>query len=550
MHIQKFLLASASALVLAACSDDSDAPSSQSSKEAARTSAGSPLDSNYRLKDGEPVDIDQLLALMPAASRPSYGEAEFDASLGATVVTDLRFSDADDGEAVIVERAEFYGVDLDAIERIKLAEADADGFEQVFDKVRFLNVRSEGFEDDDAEMTLSIDGVEFDSLEIKKSGIKDGDNPAHFFDAFNLAGFYAKNFSMTTTSEEVPSVKFSAPDLRLVGVGGGKLNAMIATDLAYEINQTEESIEQMRSAMGPSADIIFNGPLRGFIAPDSQSVKLKTFEWRDIDFSGLLEWGLKDERPPLSEDNLINLGEMSMTDAESFVGGKRAALIKEATISSFDFTWFVPSNFRADFKGAQYDYTAYIPDGEDEALAVLKEHGLDKVTGDGFTEWNWDSKSGKATLEQVSNAKGLADFTLDFSLSGLELDEVADAIENGENNALASLGKFDRFSMTLDDEKALDAIFAIAAIEMGGTGDDLRQQVPAMIRLTGLQAAQINPRISDYVNAAADFVAKGGSLTIAAQPEEPLAFGALQATGTTSPQTLPDVLNLTITHEE
>jgi len=70
-----------------------------------------------------------------------------------------------------------------------------------------------------------------------------------------------------------------------------------------------------------------------------------------------------------------------------------------------------------------------------------------------------------------------------------------------------------------------------------------------MIRLSGAQAAQMNPRITDYVNALAEFVAKGGMLEIAAAPEEPVAFTTLQSTGMTAPQTMPDVLDLTVTHK-
>ena len=66
----------------------------------------------------------KALALMPEDERPSYDTARFDESLGATVVENLRFADADDGEAVVVSRAEFYGVDMDAIERIRGADAD------------------------------------------------------------------------------------------------------------------------------------------------------------------------------------------------------------------------------------------------------------------------------------------------------------------------------------------------------------------------------------------------------------------------------------------
>ena len=122
-------------------------------------------------------------------------------------------------------------------------------------------------------------------------------------------------------------------------------------------------------------------------------------------------------------------------------------------------------------------------------------------------------------------------------------------MEEGESDTVLSKGALKNFSFKVEDEKALDAIFALAALQMGGSGEDLRMSVPAMIRLSGAQAAQMNPRISGYVNALAEFVAKGGTLEVAAAPKEPVAFSTLQATGMTAPQTMPDVLNLTVSHQ-
>ena len=36
---------------------------------------------------------------------------------------------------------------------------------------------------------------------------------------------------------------------------------------------------------------------------------------------------------------------------------------------------------------------------------------------------------------------------------------------------------------------------------MGGSGEDLRVSAPGLIRLSGVQAAQMNPRISSYIDA-------------------------------------------------
>ena len=374
MRFSKFVLAATAALALAACGKKesaNEAPQTAASAKAEKSGSASPLDASFKLKNAEAIDIDQLFALMPADSRPTYESAEFDKSLGATVVTNLRFSDADDGEGMNVARAEFYGVDLAAIDRIKAStntELDAP-FETIFEKVRLFDVSTEGFGEDEGKLTIG--GVEIDRLELRESGFDGdgkGEDGARAMNATKLAGLYFKDISMIAESEETPSVSFNAPDLRLVGLGGGKISAVIANDLEYNMVQTEASIAAMRAAMGPQAAFLLTGPLSGVIAPNNQNTKLKTFEWRNIDASGLMDWGLKGEEPPMTETDLIDLGTIKATEMETFINDKRAAYMKEATVSAMEFTWMIPSKFRADTKEAIYDFTAYVPDTEEAAF--------------------------------------------------------------------------------------------------------------------------------------------------------------------------------------
>ncbi len=558
MKLSNVLLAGVAALALVSCGKKdkaADGPQSETSAQAAKAQAGSPLDAKFSLKDAEPVDVDAFLALFPDDSRPTYETAAFDKSLGATVVQNLRFADADDGEAVTVARAEFFGLDLDALERVRSAEgvgADAP-FETIFDKVRLHDVASEVVDEGDESVTLTIGGVEFDKLQLRQGGVDGdgaGDEGARFFNAVNLAGIYFKDFSVATDAPGSPGVVMNAPDLRFVGIGGGKLGAMIANNLQYEVAQSPESLAAMSAAMGPQAAVFLSGPLAGFIAPEQQQVKMKSLEWRNIDFSGLLAWGLKGEAPPMTETKLINLGTMKAAEMQTFINGKRAATVAEATMSAGEFTWLAPSNLRFDSKGVVYDFTAYVPATEEAALKALKDHGLDNVKGAGGAAWVWNSKSGAADFNYTATMEKVADINAAFGFSNLKLAEMAAAIEDGETDAVLNQGALKNFSLEVKDEKALDAIFALAALQMGGTGADLRQSAPAMIRLTGAQAAQMNPRIAGYVNAVADFISKGGSLNIAAAPAEPVAFTALQATSEAAPQTLPDVIDLKVTHKQ
>ncbi|MEO1136736.1 MAG: hypothetical protein AAFW68_09010, partial [Pseudomonadota bacterium] len=295
--------------------------------------------------------------------------------------------------------------------------------------------------------------------------------------------------------------------------------------------------------------MLLTGPLAGFFAPESQRVVVEALAWRNIDFSGLLAWGLKDEEPPVSEARLIDLGTMQATGMETYVNGKRAVTVAETSMTAGEFTWLMPSNLQFDSKGAVYDFTAYVPETEEAALTVLQERGLDNVKGDGSAAWVWNAETGVVDLDYVANMEKFASFNADVGFTGVKLDDIETAMNDGGAAGLLSNGAFRNFSLTLDDEEALDAVFALAALQMGGTGEDLRASVPAMIRLMGAQAAQMNPRMTDYINAMAEFVSEGGSLRISAEPAEPVSFSALQANSATAPQTLPDVVNLTVTHK-
>ena len=412
------LLAGFAALALISCGqkDKAEGPQSETSAKAAKVNAGSPLDVEFRLKNATAIDVDALLALIADKSPPTYESTSFDEKLGATIVSNLRFADGNDGEAVLVERAEFYGVDMEAIERVKSAQdveqnAESDGapdplqqfttgnlaeangpFEMVAKKVRFLNVSTEGFENDPAETEITIGGIEIDQLEIRQGGLRPyglSNLPAGMVNTVNLAGVYFKDISVNAAGEETAALSFSAPDLRFVGIGGGKLNTIIANDFEYKMSQTDQSLAAMYEAMGPQVGMILGGPLRAFIAPENQRVTMESLVWRDIDLSGVLAFALRDEEPPLTADALIDLGTLEAANMETFIAGRRAAVVDETTISAAEFTWLVPSKFRTDSKGAVYDFSAYVPESEEELLSIIKEHGLDNVKGDGYMEWVW-----------------------------------------------------------------------------------------------------------------------------------------------------------------
>jgi hypothetical protein len=294
--------------------------------------------------------------------------------------------------------------------------------------------------------------------------------------------------------------------------------------------------------------MFMSGPLQAFVSPDNQLTKIKSLEWGGVDCSGLMSYALKDEKPPLTAKNLINLGSLRAEAIETSISGKRAQSIGEVSFPAMEFTWLIPSKVRGSSKNEVHDFSAYLPASEAEAIAILKKHGLNNVKSSSDAAIDWDSEKGGAGLKSNFDSTGLADTTLSVELAGLELEKINAAMAAGEKDAVLTQGQFKGFGLKIADEKLLDALFELSALQSGQTAADMRAQAPAMVRLMGVQLTQTNPKYGPIVDAIANFLADGGTLEISAKPPAPVPFTTIMAAGQSGPDTLPELLGLTATH--
>ena len=550
MTMRHFLLAGAAAMALGACGgEDGGAEGGAASNTSTKSvvSGGSPISKPFSLKNASELDVDALFALAPADARPTYQSVFFDEKLGATVVTGLQFTE-EDGGTITIEKAELYGVDVDAIQRINAAEPAVDApFETVFEKVRLFGINPEGADDD---IDITIEALELDKLRIRQGGVDETqDSPAFFFNTFELGGFFIKNMSMTGGAEG-STIDGRIPDLRISGLGGGKMGALVIKDVAYDVNQSDEAQRSLASLMGPQGALIMDSPLRNFIAPGAQRASIKSVVWRGLDMSGLMKASLSGDKPSFTAKNLVKLGAVEIEGAQSYVDGKLASSSKKTTVTSNESTWIVPTKLRAESTGDFYNFSAYVPDGEEALLQIVKDNGLDNVKASSQTAWDWDAEGGDVALSTTWDTQGFADVSFDVNLNGIEIDKIAAAAESGDNSAIERIAVFDSFSMKIADDKMLDAIFAIAGLQMNSSASDLRESAPAMIRLGGAAYAGVNPRFSDYIDAFAAFIADGGALEVTANPSSPVPLAAIAETSETAPQDLPDIIDLKITHSK
>ncbi|MEO1252293.1 MAG: hypothetical protein AAFW81_08110 [Pseudomonadota bacterium] len=548
----RVFFAGAAALFLFACGENETSKSPAQSAVA----APSPLEEPFKLEGAEAVDVEALLALMPAASRPTYDAASFDEDLGATVITNLTFSDADDGEAIVVARAELYGVDVEAIERVRAADGgDPDApFETLFQKIRLLNISAEGFDDAGKEQSLKlvIEGLEIDDMAMRQGGPgndESGDPAARFLNATRIGGIYFKGLDWGARTGDQHDLKLAVADGRLVGLAGGAFDALIAKDIAYDFEQGDRAREAIREIAGPGGAAILDGPFADVVAPERQKANIESFEWRGFDMTKLVKYEARGEEPPTDARDLVDFGTAKITGLTTFVNDRELGRLGELSISEMKFTGLVLSDFRMTFTDSIVDYSAYFPPAEEDAVAALSSLGLNSVKGEGFIDWRWDPETGDGRLQYEGLNEGLGDVLIDVDVSGVDLDGLAAASGADADDLFARSLKLRSLSVDIADENALEAIFALAALEMGGAGEDLRQSTPALIRLSSAQFAFSNPRIVDYVDALASFVAEGGSLKIEAKPEDPVG-AAFFENDDVDPTTLPEILNLNVTHTE
>ena len=509
--------------------------------QAADVTEGSPIDTPFSLKNAENVSPDDIIALLTSSEgkAPTYDGAKFDQSLGAVVFDNLRFSDFDDGEGVLIAKAEFYGIDSGKIDKIKdqsLAALDAP-FATAFQRVRLYDISAVGLED---EATFTIGAVDFDTLAIREGGIghvRDVDAGLQFLNAVSLGGLYVKDLAFSSGDEdEDANANVTAPDIRVVGFGDGKLNAVIAKDFQYGGSQSNAMLE----ALGDTdAGSVLSGALAGVLSIQDQQTKVGTFEWRNLNAAQALKAAMAEEDG--ADQAPVDFGTMLVKDYETSINGKPFSFVEETTIDKALFRGAFPTEITASIRGSRHDFTAYTGDAEDPLTGLLTERGLDKVIGSGDLQWLWHDEKKTGDFLYTAKADNLADIDLSVNLVDLDGQFSEDGLDND--------AKLKSLKFTLDDDNALDAIFAIAASQTGSSVEQYRTAAPAMIRFSGIQFAEYGPAYLRYLNAIADFVADGGSLTVSAEPENAVPLSTLQSNGL-EPKSLPTLINLDIVHEE
>ena len=206
-----------------------------------------------------------------------------------------------------------------------------------------------------------------------------------------------------------------------------------------------------------------------------------------------------------------------------------------------------------------YVNLAAIPDPGSQA--VFKEIGYDKIEGNMSGTASYNPQTGRASVYDTSiKLAEMLDLAFDYAISGYT-EEVAKKfskaqveIAGGKDQMqvlapmLAELSsvKLESFGIELTDRSITGRLLDFQATQMGTTGDQLAAGAPMMI---GMGMGGLNmPALTEMVTSAVGkFLSEKGTLSVRAQPEQPVSIVNVVMASQSDPTTIPDMINLQIT---
>ena len=542
-------------------------------------------------------DVDAFFTAMPDWLDVRYGDATFDVATGAMVVSDLVFSPSGATTyGLRVERAEIWGGDADALSSL-LSGADT-ATHQIFDRIALTGVRSEGlqWENGAQSASISVDKIVYDGLSgrhIALAARPGAEGPAHFLrqvaaiaSGYSIDGAAYSNLFARFNESQGNEVTLSVAEGFVRGYDGGRteferVEGLSVTTRVADANAFREVAARLtdQSQEDPENKILqpwarktideaVKNPI-AFIAANgggrSTRQDIGLIESRGADLSGALHWMAAWELPPITETELIDLGSMVMEGYSEAWDDQVIQSIERSELLSGDFYWLIPSDIQTretgmfvDVMGAMDSMIAMTGAGTSadtgaqeiqQVREIITALGVETVRGDQGFDWRWDGATGELDTGIFIDALGLAATDFGISLDGPNLAAWDQMVRSDTPvTDLSSQISLVNMSFALTDETLLDRIFSYAAAEQGGTAEDMRNTAIMAIRMSAPGAAEMNARIPGYLEAIANFVETGGTLSVESTPAAPLPLDALQAASENAPQTIPDILSLEIVH--
>jgi hypothetical protein len=232
----------------------------------------------------------------------------------------------------------------------------------------------------------------------------------------------------------------------------------------------------------------------------------------------------------------------------------------EATITRMD------ADAGLEFDATLNDLKADLTTVEDpKAKDTLAKLGIQSLEGKVNMSGSWELASGKLAVDEYAfDFKDIGRLNLSLEFSGYTLDflkNMQEAIKTAEANpnkeeANAAMGMammglvqqltFNSASLSFEDASITKKLLDYAGSEQGVSGDQMAQSLKGLVPI---MIAQLNmPDLQNQISAAVNtYLDDPKSLKISAEPKEPVPFPMIMGAAMGAPQTIPQVLGVTIT---
>ena len=219
-----------------------------------------------------------------------------------------------------------------------------------------------------------------------------------------------------------------------------------------------------------------------------------------------------------------------------------------------------------EFDATLSDLKADLSSVEDpKAKETMDKLGIHSLDGKVSMSGSWELASGKLAVDEYAfDFKDIGRLNITLAFSGYTLDfmkNLQEALKTAEANpnkeeANAAMGMsmmglvqqltFNSASISFEDASITKKLLDYAGSEQGVSGDQMAQSLKGLvpIMLAQLNMPELQNQISEAVNTYLD---DPKSITISAEPKEPVPFPMIMGAAMGAPQTIPQVLGVTVT---
>ncbi len=287
------------------------------------------------------------------------------------------------------------------------------------------------------------------------------------------------------------------------------------------------------------------------------------FTTEDLRLSRIYEYILEGAFPSQNDVDLMSLGRWAGHNLTMTLNGAEIQSLEDISVELTQFHGLFPSRIRVESTGYRYNldnlFGQIRASGDAEhysefgtVFEVIEEVGLAQLISDGTFDFSWNPDDGATNVQflsdfrEIGGLSGLIDITLtDYQTAYPVLVEELQTEWNIEGPSKPDIGRvwgsdfaINRGEFVLTDSGGVEKGFAIAVAladrlpegELtgplisirGADPQELRMTTATLMRISGLTAGSALSNAKPFVNAAADFVAKGGRLVLKIEPDQPI----------------------------